>query len=228
MSLTDAPPDDPAEVERFSRGAAKAGARSTLVIACGALAREVLAARRGPLAHFDVTCLPALLHNRPERIPEAVRAKIRANRDRYDEILCLYGDCGTGGELDRVLAEEGVPRIPGAHCYEFYAGEADFAALSEEEIGTFYLTDFLARHFETLVVKGLGIDRHPELRDVYFANYRRLVYLQQFEDPATTAKATAAAERLGLAFEMRHTGLGGLGAFLDAAASVKEETAWPA
>jgi hypothetical protein len=228
MSLTDAPANDPAEGEQFSRGAGSAAARSTLVIACGALAREVLAARRGPLAHFDVTCLPALLHNRPERIPEAVRAKIRANRDRYDEIVCLYGDCGTGGELDRVLEEEGVRRVAGAHCYEFYAGEANFAALQDEEIGTFYLTDFLARHFETLVVKGLGLDRHPQLRDVYFANYRRLVYLQQFEDSATTAKARSAAQRLGLAFELRHTGLGGLGEFLHAAATRKEKTAWPA
>jgi hypothetical protein len=228
MGLTDAPANDPAEAEQFSRGADAAGLRSTLVIACGALAREVLAVRRGPLAHFDVTCLPALLHNRPERIPEAVRAKIRANRARYDEILCLYADCGTGGELDRVLEEEGVRRIAGAHCYEFYAGAANFAALQDEEIGTFYLTDFLARHFETLVVKGLGLDRHPQLRDIYFANYRRIVYLQQFDDPATTAKARAAAERLGLAFELRPTGLGGLGAFLHAAANSREKTAWPA
>ena len=129
-----------------------------LVIACGALAREVLALK---LDWVDLTCLPASLHNRPERIPEAMRAKIRANRAAYDEILCLYGDCGTGGELDRVLAEEGVKRIAGAHCYAFYAGEEAFAALAEEEPGTFYLTDFLARHFDTLVIEGLGLDRFP-------------------------------------------------------------------
>ena len=129
-----------------------------LVIACGALAREVLALK---LDWIDLTCLPASLHNHPERIPEAMRAKIRAHRAEYDEILCLYGDCGTGGELDRVLAEEGVRRIAGAHCYAFYAGEEAFAALAEEELGTFYLTDFLARHFDTLVVKGLGLDRFP-------------------------------------------------------------------
>ena len=134
------------------------GARRVLVIACGALAREILALRDGPLGAFDVTCLPAQLHNRPERIPEAVRGKIRANRARYDEILCLYGDCGTGGELDRVLAEEGVARIDGPHCYAFYAGEADFAAMMEAEPGTFFLTDFLARHFERLV------DRRPRAR----------------------------------------------------------------
>ena len=142
---------------------------------------------------IDLTCLPASLHNRPERIPEAMRAKIRANRAAYDEILCLYGDCGTGGELDRVLAEEGVKRIAGAHCYAFYAGEEAFAALAEEEPGTFYLTDFLARHFDTLVIKGLGLDRFPQLRDDYFGAYRRVVHLAQIDDPETTAKAKAAA-----------------------------------
>ena len=143
----------------------KEGRRKMLVIGCGALAREVLALK---LDWVDLTCLPASLHNRPELIPEAMRAKIRANRAAYDEILCLYGDCGTGGELDRVLAEEGVKRIAGAHCYAFYAGEEVFAALAEEEIGTFYLTDFLARHFDTLVFKGLGLDRFPQLREDYF------------------------------------------------------------
>ena len=118
------------------------GARRILVIACGALAREVLALR---LDHIDVACLPAQLHNHPRRIPDAMRAKIRANRSSYDEILCLYGDCGTGGELDRVLEEEGVRRIDGAHCYAFYAGDEAFSRLSEEEPGTFYLTDFLVR-----------------------------------------------------------------------------------
>ncbi len=141
-----------------------------LVIACGALAREVLALK---LDHMDVACLPAQLHNDPKRIPDAMRAKIRANRGAYDEILCLYGDCGTGGELDRVLAEERVSRIDGAHCYAFYAGEEVFAALVEEEPGTFYLTDFLVRHFDALVIRGLGLDRFPELRDDYFGNYRR-------------------------------------------------------
>ncbi len=200
------------------------GARKILVIACGALAREVLALRLG---HIDVTCLPAQLHNRPERIPEAVRMKIRASREAYDEILCLYGDCGTGGELDRVLTEEGVRRIEGAHCYAFFAGEEAFAALAEEEPGTFFLTDFLARHFETLVVKGLGLDRFPQLRDDYFGAYSRVVHLAQFDDPETTAKAVAAADRLGLAFERRFTGLGGLAAFLGEEAREKEEP-WPA
>jgi Protein of unknown function (DUF1638) len=206
----------------------KDGARRILVIACGALAREVLALR---LEHIDVACLPAQLHNHPRRIPEAMRAKIRANRAAYDEILCLYGDCGTGGELDRVLEEEGVRRIEGAHCYAFYAGEEAFAALAEEEPGTFYLTDFLARHFDTLVISGLGLDRFPQLRDDYFGNYRRVVHLAQFDDPEIAAKAAAAADRLGLAYERRFTGLRGIRAFLDGATTerkTREEAPWPA
>lgn len=175
----------------------------------------VLAANR--LGHVELTCLPASLHNRPERIAAAVRGRIRRSRDRFARVLVLYGDCGTGGELDRVLAEEGAERIGGPHCYAFYAGEEAFAAMAEEEPGTFWLTDFLARQFETLVIRGLGLDRHPELLPIYFGNYRRLVYLSQTEDPALLAKAQAAADRLGLAFEHRHTGLGGLSAFLQAA-----------
>ncbi len=188
------------------------GASRVLVIACGALAREVLALR---LDHIDVACLPAQLHNHPRRIPEAMRAKIRASRESYDEILCLYGDCGTGGELDCVLEEEGVRRIEGAHCYAFYAGEEAFTALAEEEPGTFYLTDFLARHFHALVIRGLGLDRFPELRDDYFRNYRRLVHLAQFDDPDLETKARAAAQTLGLAYERRFTGLDGIGRFLE-------------
>jgi len=207
-----------------SRPGCKAGARKILVIACGALAREVLALR---LEHIDIAGLPALLHNRPQRIPEAVRAKIRASRSSYDEILCLYGDCGTGGELDRVLAEEGVKRIEGAHCYAFYAGEQAFSRLAEEEPGTFFLTDFLVRHFDALIIRGLGLDRFPELRDDYFGNYRRLVHLAQFDDPETASKAKAAAERLGLAHERRFTGLDGIRAFLDGVTR-ETEAPWPA
>ena len=200
------------------------GTRKILVIACGALAREVLALK---LDHIDIACLPAQLHNYPKRIPEAMRAKIRANREAYDEILCLYADCGTGGELDRMLADEGVTRIEGAHCYAFYAGEEAFAALAEEEPGTFYLTDFLARHFDALVIRGLGLDRFPELRDDYFGNYRRVVHLAQFDDPDLETKAKAAAERLGLADERRFTGLDGIRRFL-ADATQEKESSWPA
>jgi hypothetical protein len=192
----------------------------TLLIACGALAREALAVveANGLGGAVELTCVSALLHNRPQRIPEAVRERIREARGRHDRVLVLYGDCGTGGELDRVLAEEGATRIEGPHCYAFYAGQAVFDALSEAEPGTFYLTDFLARQFETLVVEGLGLDRHPELLPMYFGNYRRLVYLAQTEDAGLTAKAEAAAARLGLAFERRFTGLGGLAEFVREAA----------
>ncbi len=203
---------DETEDERFYGG--RGGPRRVLVIACGALAREILSLRNGPMGAFDVTCLPAKLHNRPSLIAEAVRAKIQARRADYDEILCLYGDCGTGGDLDRVLAQEGVRRIGGPHCYSFYAGEAAFEAMMEEEIGTFFLTDFLARHFDTLVWSGMGLDRFPQLRDDYFGHYRKLVYLAQTEDAHASARAEAAAARLGLAYERRFTGLGGLQDFL--------------
>ena len=190
----------------------------TLLIACGALARETLAAiEANGLRHVEVTCISALLHNRPERIPEAVREKIREHRAEFDRILVLYADCGTGGALDAVLAEEGVERIGGPHCYAFYAGQDAFAALADAEPGTFYLTDFLTRQFDTLVIEGLGLDRHPELLDMYFGNYRRLVYLAQTEDAELQAQARAAADRLGLAYEYRFTGLGELARFVRAA-----------
>jgi len=178
-----------------SRGAAP---RKTLAIACGALAREIVALSRGPLAGLDVTCLPAELHNRPERIPAAIRRKIRENRARYDEIVVLYGDCGTGGALDLMLAEEGVTRVAGPHCYALYTGEDAFAVMMAEEPGSFFVTDFLARHFDRLVIRGLGLDRFPDLRNDYFRRYKRLVYLAQSEDPGLTARAEAAAARLGL------------------------------
>ena len=183
----------------------------TLVIACGALAHEIMALKRANRwTDVTVQCLPAGLHNRPDRIPDAVRAKIRAGRDQFDRMFVAYADCGTGGLLDRVLAEEGVERIPGAHCYEFYAGPEIFAALSEAEPGTFYLTDFLARHFDRLIIGELGIERHPELQSEYFQHYHKLVYLAQRRDEALVAMARRAAERLGLEFELRQTGYGDL------------------
>ena len=184
--------------------------RPPLVIGCGALARELVAlTRRAGFPDVQLTCLPASLHNRPERIPAAVEARIRrARADGYDRIFVAYADCGTGGQLDRVLEAEGVARLEGAHCYEVYAGRAAFAALSDEEPGTFYLTDFLARNFERLVVRGLGLDRHAELLPLYFGNYRRLVFLAQTDDADLTRIARAAAGRLGLAFERRFVGPG--------------------
>lgn len=189
------------------------GSPPPLVIGCGALARELVElTRRAGLPPLDLTCLPATLHNRPERIPDAVRDRIRAARARgVERILVAYADCGTGGLLDRMLGAEGVERLEGAHCYDVYAGRAAFATLQDEEPGTFYLTDFLARNGERLVWRGLGLDRHPELLPLYFGNYRRLVFLAQTDDPALTAAARRLARRLGLRFERRLTGLGELG-----------------
>ena len=205
-----------------------AAKRRVLVLACGALAREILSLRQGPLGAFDVTCLPAHFHNRPERIAEAVRGKIRAHRADYDEILCLYGDCGTGGDLDKVLAEEGVARIEGPHCYAFFAGEREFDAMMDAEPGTFFLTDFLARHFDRLIIECLGLDRVPLLLEYYLVHFRRPFYLAQTDDPEITAKAEAGARKLGLAFERRFTGLGGLERFLrDAAHRAEASLGYP-
>ena len=186
-------------------------AASTLVIACGAIAREVIAiTRANRWSHVDVTCLPAELHNRPEKIPAAVQHKIRTLRPQYPHMFVAYADCGTGGMLDTVLQEEGVERLAGAHCYEFYAGSAAFAEMAEQELGTFYLTDFLLKHFDRLILRGLGIDKHPELLPIYFGNYTKLTYLAQVSTPDNIAAGQAAAKRLGLAFEHHVTGYGGL------------------
>ncbi len=200
-----------------------------LVIACGALAREISALRRANgWTTLDVVCLPAELHNRPERIAGAVRDRIRANRADYRQIFVAYGECGTRGALDDVLREEDVERIPGAHCYEFFATPAAFAQLAQAEPGSFYLTDFLLRHFERLVIRALGIDRHPELLEAYFGNYRRLVYLAQAPGADSEAQARSIAARLGLEFEIRVTGYGGLGASLAAFAGRPWAPTWPA
>ena len=190
----------------------EAAGRRVLVVACGALARELLALTRD-LPGVEVAFLPALLHNRPDGISGAVRERVRTARAEgaWDEVFVAYADCGTGGLLDRVCEEEGVRRLEGAHCYEVYAGRAAFAALHDEEPGTFYLTDYLVRSFEGLIIRGLGLDRHPELLPVYFGNYRRLVYLAQADDEALLARARRSAHRLGLDFEHRRTGYGELG-----------------
>ena len=198
-----------------------------LVVACGALAKELrhliaaLENESGDPA-IDLECLPAKLHNRPELIPEAVRDRVRAARGRYQTILVGYADCGTGGLLDKVCREEGVERLPGPHCYELYAGAEAFTQLQEEELGTLYLTDYLVRHFERLILEGLGILDHPELQDVYFNNYTRLVYLSQEPDPELDRLARQAAERLGLRFEKVQTGYGGL---VDALVEIRERAA---
>jgi len=211
-------------------------AEALVVIACGALAREIVALKRlNGWSAMAVECLPPELHNRPEQIPAAVQAAIRSARERYARIFVAYADCGTGGRLDAVLEAEGVARLPGAHCYEFFAGAAVFAALSDEQPGTFYLTDFLVRHFDRLVIEGLGIDRHPELRNEYFRNYQRLLYLVQSPEAALSQAARAAAERLGLEYAERFTGFGELASGLGDFAAVpvaaigrrKEQATWP-
>jgi hypothetical protein len=201
--------------------------RGTLVIACGALAREIAALRRANAwAALDVRCLPAELHNRPERIAPAVREEIRTQRAHYAHIFVAYGECGTGGVLDAVLREEGVERIPGAHCYQFFATPQVFAQLADAEPGTFYLTDFLLKNFERLVVRPLGLDRHPELKDEYFRNYRRLVYLAQAHKPGSIERAREIAERFGFTFEYRFTGYGELGTRLRTLATSQDPLAW--
>lgn len=188
----------------------------TLLIACGALAREVTdLIRVNGWSHMTVACLPASWHNTPARIPEAVRRKIRVKRPDYDNIFVLYGDCGTGGRLDAVLAEEGVERLPGAHCYAFYSGVAAFEAAAEDDPTCFYLTDYLVRHFDRLIIRGLGLDRHPELLSDYFGNYTKLVHLAQYPDDGLAIRARAAAARLGLAYEYRRTGYGALAEFME-------------
>jgi hypothetical protein len=178
-----------------------------LVIACGAIARELVRIRDlNGWHHVEFQCLPAELHNRPEKIPAAVLEMIAAKRDDYARVFVGYADCGTGGMLDKALRGTGVERIPGAHCYEFFAGGAAFHRLAEEEPGSFYLTDFLVRHFERLVVRGLGLDRAPELLPVYFGNYRRVVYLAQTEDAELQTLAQRHAEFLGLDYLYRLCG----------------------
>lgn len=174
---------------------------------------------------MDVRCLPAELHNRPEQIPPAVERLIQESRGRYKTIFVAYGDCGTGGRLDGVLAREGVSRLPGMHCYEFYAGTEVFEEMVSDELGTFFLTDFLLQQFDRLVLQGLGIDRHPELLSVYFAHYKKLVYLSQKPSPAKLEAAKVAARRLGLEFSHRETGYGYL---VNRLKQVNEEiVTWP-
>lgn len=206
-------------------GLAPSGKGRLLVIACGALAREILALKAANgWQHMDLACLPAILHNHPEKLPAAVEEAIAKHRDHYDNLFVAYADCGTGGRLQDVCALHGVPMIDGPHCYSFFEGNAAFAARAEEEVAAFYLTDFLARQFEAFVIRPLGLDRHPELRDVYFAHYEKLVFLAQTEDDTLDTLARDAAARLGLAYERRVTGYGDLATALTAASSPDSAT----
>lgn len=190
---------------------ADCAAGKLLVIACGALAHELVRVRdMNNWDHVEFQCLPAALHNYPEKISEAVRAKVREQRGHFSKIFIGYADCGTGGLLDKVIAEEGLERLPGAHCYELFTGPEKFNALHKSEMGTFYLTDYLAENFDRLIIRGLGIDRYPELKDQYFGNYSKLVYLVQKENPKTEQKARKAAESLGLTYQREFTGDTGL------------------
>ena len=183
-----------------------------LVIACGMLAREVIAVKeRLGLDHIDLTCLPAEFHYRPDRIPEAMEAAIvKARTQGYEAIFAGYADCGTGGMLDRVLERHGVERMAGPHCFAFYQGEAAFARGADDDMLSFYRTDFLCRHFDAFFIKPLGLDRHPELAKDFFGNYEKVVYLAQTDDPELEKVAVSAAKMLGLAYEKRFTGYGDL------------------
>lgn len=186
-------------------------ARRVLVIACGALAREILElVERNGWTHIELTCLPAKLHLRPELITEAVASAVLEGRRTHGEIFVAYADCGTGGQLESRCQELGVTMIAGPHCYSFFEGNDLFQERADDELSTFYLTDFLARQFDAFVWKPLGLDRHPELRDQYFGNYKKLVYLSQKEDAHLQAKAKDCAERLNLDYEYRFTGFGDL------------------
>ena len=191
------------------------GTGRILLIACGALAREILDLKaQNGWDHMDLTCLPAKLHLYPEKITDEVTKAVAKHRAAYATIFVVYADCGTGGLLDKVCAEEGVERIPGPHCYAFYSGNKAFEAAGDDDMTSFYLTDFLVRQFDTLVIRSLGLDRHPELRDMYFGNYEKVIYLAQTQNAELDRAAERAAEKLGLAYERRQVGLGDLEHFI--------------
>jgi hypothetical protein len=180
-----------------------------LLIACGALAREILDIKqRNGWSHMDLTCLPAILHNSPEKITDAVREAVAKHQVNYDKIYVVYADCGTGGLLQMACDELGVEMIAGPHCYAFYEGLDRFDG--ENDLTAFYLTDFLARQFDAFVWKPLGLDKHPELLPMYFGHYTTLIYQAQTDDPALVDLAKSHADRMGLGFELRKTGYGDL------------------
>mmetsp|Transcript_5674 Transcript_5674/g.9211 ORF Transcript_5674/g.9211 Transcript_5674/m.9211 type:complete len:167 (-) Transcript_5674:485-985(-) len=165
---------------------------------------------------MDLTCLPAIFHIHPEKIAPAVRDTVAKHRDSYDDIFVVYADCGTGGQLQTTCDALGVKMIAGPHCYSFFEGNERFAKIAEDEFTAFYLTDFLVRQFDAFIIKPMGLDRHPELMEMYFGNYEKLVYQAQIDDPALTEKAKICADRLGLEFERRFTGYGDMATALAA------------
>lgn len=210
-------PGTPLEDAALTRaGMAAAGKGKILLLACGALAHEIVALKRiNHWDHLDLHCLPAILHNSPERIPDAVEAAVCKHREQYESVFVVYADCGTGGLLQARCAALGVEMLQGPHCYSFFEGNLAFAERAEDEITAFYLTDFLVRQFDAFVTKPLGLDRHPGLRDMYFGNYTKLVYQAQTKNPDLLEKAKACAEFLQLDFEHRFTGYGDLATELD-------------
>ncbi|RID92230.1 DUF1638 domain-containing protein [Gemmobacter lutimaris] len=207
--MTDTLPDDNTLTEAGLAPEARTG--RVLLIACGALAHEVLAVKRaGGWDHLDLQCLPANLHLWPDRIPAAVEAAVAEARHTYQQVFILYADCGTGGLLQQKCRDLRVEMLEGPHCYSFFEGNDRFAEIAETEITAFYLTDFLVRQFDAFVWRPMGFDKHPELIQMMFGNYDKLVYQAQTDDPVLDAKAQAAAERLGLAYERRFTGYGDL------------------
>ncbi|WP_209503807.1 MULTISPECIES: DUF1638 domain-containing protein [unclassified Ruegeria] len=205
---SDTLPDDASLTTKGYDGVENA---SILLIACGALAREILDIKtRNGWDHMALTCLPAILHVHPERITQAVEDTVAKHRDRFEKIYVVYADCGTGGLLQSACKKLGVEMVEGPHCYSFFEGNQAFQERGEDETTAFYLTDFLARQFDAFVWKPLGLDRHPELRDMYFGNYTKLIYQAQIDDPKLTERARECAVRMGLAFERRFTGYGDL------------------
>lgn len=191
-----------------------------LILACGALAGEIVALRKQlglSDDQFELQCLPAEFHNTPQKIAPRIAEILEERRGEFDRVLIGYGECGTGGALDKVLQQYNAERLPHAHCYEFFAGSAGFAEITDAEIGSFFVTDYLLRNFDRLVIGGLGLDRYPHLRDSYFGNYRDLVYLAQTDNPALQDQAREAAGKIGLNYVFRLVGYGDLAPFIASA-----------
>lgn len=182
------------------------------VIGCGMIAREILAvSEQLGFDHIDLKCLPAMWHHHPEKIAPGVDAAIIEARDEgFENVFVAYADCGTGGHLDTVCEKHGVERIEGPHCFSFYYGNDAFQKEEDELFTCFYMTDFLARSFNAFFIKPLGLDKHPELKEMYFGNYTKMIYFAQTDDANLRENAEAAAEFMGLEYEYRFTGYGDL------------------